>query len=484
MNEYRISDVNGIADLTIRLDGPGVYVARGPNGAGKSSAIEALKAASGDDKAKAEPSDGEDKGKVEVRSQNAEGVLLAVGSTRNKRTGLPTVRLVSTGAIGQLIDPGIKDADTAAKHRLKALLQLMPLPADDAAKLELTANDEELQKWIQGDPSTDAMDLAEAVRKRANELANNLEKRSAEAKGEEESLTGLIKELGALDFEAGDSLPAKQEADRAIRFAERSMYQAQARAKLEEQQAALRNTQGPRPNTEPVEASIRQLSDQIAELDRQIAVLKETLHHARVERARLDEAARIWDSQAAILNQKAEGPTLAEAAEFTKQAEAAAGKALRAQTLDRAKEYQTKANAAKELAAKCAERAKHLRGIAQGTADALGRLLERRGLDGLVIQDGRLGVKAGHSVKDFDTRLSFGERVRVALGIALTGLQIADCGLRIGEERLPILPLEPTFWLALDDVHKAEVCSIAKERGVCLVTEEPVAGPLRVEKVP
>lgn len=48
MSTFHISGVNGIADLMVQIDGPGVYVARGPNGAGKSSAIEAIRAASGD----------------------------------------------------------------------------------------------------------------------------------------------------------------------------------------------------------------------------------------------------------------------------------------------------------------------------------------------------------------------------------------------------------------------------------------------------
>ena len=508
---FEIKNVNGIEDLRVCLDGPGVYVARGPNGAGKSSAIEAMRAASGDKDARAEVTDGINKGSVEVKGGGGEEVILGVGS-RRRLDGFPSVRLVSTGALGTLIDPGLQDGKLAARARVKALLQLMPLPADDAARFELTANDEELQNYIRRDPATDAADLSEAVRKRANELACDLEKDSAAASGEEQSLNGLIIELGTIDFEAGDLKEARAEADRMLREAERKVLKSEERKKLEAQQAEVRSVQGPRPNVQDAAARVDALAKDIAELDSRLAVIKEQHHHAKTERIRLEDAVRLWDSQSQILQRVPEGPSMAEANEFTKLAEAAAGKALRAERLDQAKGYLEKANAAKERAVRTADRAKALRSIAQGTADALGRLLERRGLPGLVIVEGRLGVKTGKGadgnggkgeevIKDFDARLSFGERVRTALGIALAGMHDDNGGGRNGvsddspegdslsgnryggDQRLPILPLEPEFWNALDKKNKLELCEIARERGVCLVTEEPCDGPLRVERM-
>jgi hypothetical protein len=332
------------------------------------------------------------------------------------------------------------------------------------------------------------MDLAEAVRKRANEMANDLEKRAAEARGEEESLTGLIKSLGPLDFDAGDYATARQEADRALRRAEVLVHTSRARAQLEEQQAKIRASLGPRPEVDTVQNQIAEISEEIGALDGKMLVLKEKLHALKMERARLGEARMRWEEQSEILRRTPEGPSPAEAEQHAKMAEALTARAAAAQTLSRAKEYQVKANAAHELAGKCADRAKQMRAIAQGTADALGRLLERRGLPGLVIDEGRLCVKNGKGkAKDFDTRLSFGERVRVALGIALAGQHRAPpeqaAGAIAGNAGtvLPILPLEPGFWLALDERHQAEISAIARESGICLITEEPGGGPLHVE---
>lgn len=473
MNTFKIESVNGIAALNITLDGPGVYVARGPNGAGKSSAILALRAANGDATALAEPSDGEDKGTV----SSGDGVVFRVGH-RRKIDGRPSVRILSTASLGRLIDPGLQDSGLAAKARLKALLALMPLPADEAARVELTGNDEELRAWIKGDPSSDALDLAEALRKRANELANDLEKRAAECAGESASLQGLIEALGKLDFEAGDYRSARALADQLLRDAEVKTHTAKARADLEKQQEEIRETLGPKPDTTNIQAEFDRLNLVALELEERAAAARgqwmacgEKLKAARI-------AAAQWDRGAEILQRPVEGPTFAEAQTATQLADLAQVKAERARTVETAKDYLAKATAAHEAAQKHAERAKALREIAKGTAPALGRLLERRGLPGLVIHEGRLCVRSGATLKDFDTRLSFGERVRAALGIALAGLSAPAPG----EKRLPILPLEPTFWLALDEGHKAEVATIAQERGVCLVTEEPDGGELRFER--
>lgn len=469
--EYRIQNVNGIDDLQIRIDGPGVYVARGPNGAGKSSAIEALKAASGDPDAKAEPTDGIDKGKIESTG----GVLLSVGS-RRRMNGLPTVRLVSTGAIGGLIDPGIKDSKLAARARLRALVRLMPLPADEPARLELTGNDEELQLWIKSDPSTDAIDLAEAVRMRANELACDLEKRAAACEGEEASLNGLIQELGELDFAAGDLNEAIATATNLERQAAIATQTAKARQNLERQKEEIRANMGEPPNVSAAQEAVLQAQKELVEARSRYNAAEKAYHDADRQ---LNEAKAANEKQRQsryILDRPVEGPTLEEAAAVEAQAEAAKARVERARKIANAKTLVEKATGAHEAGIKAAERAKVLRTIAQGTAEAIGRLLERRGLPGMKIVDGRLCVQDGEKLKDFDERLSFGQRVRVALGAALAGLQQPA-----NETRLPLIPLEPTFWLALDEEKKAEVCAIAKERGICLVTEEPDRGPLRIE---
>jgi len=470
---YRIEAVNGISSLTVNIDGPGVYVARGPNGAGKTCAIEALKAASGDPSARAEASDGQPKGTV--RSGE---LLLAVGN-RRKVTGLPTVRLVSPGALGRLIDPGIKDSDLAARARLRALVELFPMPADSEARSELCAGDAELFHWLERTPSEDSMEVAEAVRKRANELANEQEKLAEQMGGEEGAMTALILGLGALDLGAGDLGQARAEAERLIREADRAQVGARARADLERTQSELRGTLGQRPDSGASRLKVEQLRATIEERERELAGLRAE-YRAELEREQaIRQAEATWDSQADILKRTPEGPTLAEAKTAAEAAVAAKEREQRARVLASALEYQGKVAAAKRARDTAAARAEVLRAIAQRTAAALGNLLKRRGVPGLSVADGRLQAVTDEGLKDFDQRLSFGQRVRLAIGVALA----ANAGGHRETDALPLLPLDPGFWLALDGDRKAEVCAIAKERGVCLVTEEPDTGPLRVERL-
>lgn len=475
---FHIENINGVQDFRVNIDGPGVLVATGWNGVGKSSAISAILAASGDKGATAEPTDGVAKGRVTM----GDGVVFAVGS-RRVHTGQPAIRLISTGSIGTLIDPQLVDEDRAAQARVRAVTQLMPMPADDAARIELTANDPELMRHIEHDPAEDALLLAESVRNRANEMALAQEKTALAKAGEMGTYEKLIGELGTIDFEAGNFDEVKALADGAMNLAQVMAHTATERSKLERQQSEIRGTLGERPDSAAVVAEIEKYSAEIAQLDRRLSELRGIHQEAVRSRVRIDEAARRWDAQAEILKRPVEGPTLEEAEAARVEAETLAGRAVRAQVLGQAHAYMAEHVNAERVKHEAELRGKALRDIARGTSDALGRLLERRGMPGLSIVEGRLCVKDGETVKDFDKRLSFGQRVRVALGIALAGIDVQSVEHRTTGNKLPVLPLEPGFWTALDPVKQAEVARIAKERGVCLITEQPGEGALRFERV-
>lgn len=465
----QIENINGVASLEINLELPGVYVARGPNGAGKTSAIEAFRAACGDPNARAEASDGQAKGSVRCG-----GVMLAVGH-RRKVTGATDVRLVNHGALGRLIDPQIKDSELAAKARLRALVELFPLPADDDARNELAQGDAEIFDWLSRTPSNDALEVAEAVRKRANELGNEQEKLADKYAGEESSLTSMVLNLGQLDLAAGDLGQARAEAERLLREADRAAVAAKARIELETTQAQLRTTVGDRPDPGASLLKIEELKTTIEQRERELLQFRGELKTEVDSAHRLTQARSQWDRQAEILSRKPEGPTPDEAKTAAELAAAAKLKEERARVLATAIDYQRKASDAKRARESATDRAEKLRAIAKRTAIGLGNLLQRRGVPGVTVEDGRLMAATPEGLKDFDLRLSFGQRVRVALAIALAAVPS-------GEE-MPVLPLDPVFWLALDRDRRLEVCQAAQERNVCLVTEEPDIGPLRVERM-
>lgn len=479
--QFEIRNVNGVAELKVALDGPGVYVARGPNGSGKTSTLEALKAASGDKSAKAEPSDGAREGTVTMRG----GVLLSVGQKR-KSNGLPAVSLVSAGALGMLIDPGLKDADLAARSRLKALLALLPMPADADALKELTGGSHvllsEFAAWLQqeGRP-VDALELADMVRRRANDLALQSERDAAAAAGTVSELGELIRGLGDVYVNEGplsQAVRAEQEAE--VRAAQLTVG-AKGRLDLEHQQAAIRATLGERPDTTRAKEKAVGIKQALAGFEMKVEQCRIELRQAMANLVHVEEAQKAYDAQSEILRRPLTGPTPEEAAAANVEAQNCRARTARARVFDQAMTYRERMKKAEELNRNAAETGKRLRAIAQGTADVLGRLLQKRGVPGLTIQEGRLMKVEPPTadmpipgLRDFDTRLSFGERVRASLEVALAGIHVPAGA-------LPVLPLEPTFWLALDAAHKAEVNTIARERGVCLVTEEPSEGALRVE---
>lgn len=470
MTTFAIRDVNGIADLQINLREPGVYVCRGPNGCGKTSAINAIRAACGDD-ATAEPTDGLQRGTVAL----SDGLVLTVGKQR-RLNGEPTVQLARTGALGRLIEPSMSDPAAASKARLRALLELVPLPADEKALHELCDNDAALAAGLTRGHYPDALALAESVRRQAQELARTEETRATKAQGELESVGELLTDLGDVPEHAPTTEDAMAAWTSATRVADRLLVAARAREDLERRQAEIRSTLGERPDPEAAERRAESARAAKDEAEKASAAAGRELQAAHSEWQRVKREADQWDIAAGVLAKPVEGPTLAEAKQAEADAIEAAAAVDDARKLAQATEYRRICGTARTTHTEAHKRATELRRIAARTTYALGRLLQRSGLPGITIDDGKLAVVSEDgSVSDFATRLSFGQRVRIALQVALHSCR------RRGNVPV-ILPLEPEFWAALDPDRKADVCQASTEAGVILVTEEPTEGELRVER--
>lgn len=293
----------------------------------------------------------------------------------------------------------------------------------------------------------------------------------------------LIGELGTVDFNAGKSSEVKALADEAMNRAQVMAHTATERVKLERQQAEIRQSLGPLPDVDEAQKEFDAANQRLLELNAELKIAAQAWNDAGAKLKGRRMEVEQHRQRAEILKRPVQGPTLEEAESARVEAETLAGRAMRAQVLGQAEAYTAEHTNADRVKHDADTRGKALREIARGTSDALGRLLERRGLPGLSIVEGRLCVKDGDTVKDFDKRLSFGQRVRVALGIALAGIDVSAPEHRTTGNKLPVLPLEPGFWTALDPVKQAEVAQIAKERGVCLITEAPGEGALRFDRM-
>lgn len=465
---FQVHDVNGIADLTLSLTKPGVYVMRGRNGAGKTSAINAVRAALGDKSATAQPTDGMRAGTVE-----GPGVTLHVGKNR-RRDGTPDVGLADSGPLATLIDPRLKGDEARAKARIQALLQLCPIEVTDEMLADLCCQQKMLLDRIGTKHGNDLLGYAARVKAEAQAIARECETRAADLKGEMAVADARLGEIGTVPEGTVDTT---EEEDRASieqatkRFAlkEQSFQQ---RVELEERKAKVRESLGDRPNVEWHRSRVNLATAALDELKVKIAQAQAE-HTAAVEGLRKAEReATTWDGSARILEQPLSGASSFEVMD----AKLDLDRCKTSVELTRALRARRKAledlDRARMLMRTAEKDAAGMRGVSDAIPAALARALRGAGIPGLTVHDGKLAIQTDAGVLDWEERLSFGQKVRFALQVALQAAQ---------HDGARVFALDPEFWLALDPEHRTTAHAIAREIGVYLLTEEPAEGALRME---
>lgn len=468
---FAIRDVGGVRDLKVELQ-PGVNILRGRNGAGKTSTLNAITRAMGGD-VPLEVRDGAPVGVVE-----GPGVTLSVRRVVRK-TGHAEVALADCGALAQLIDPGINDSDAAAAARVRALLRLLPVPVDQEALTVLAGGDEGLlaDLEVRTAPSRmgktpDLLTTSEIAREVAQAQARQAERAAAEAAGQLQAARANLEGLAEPSPEAaaGDPLAARQARDAAIREHERAAAAAEAREVLEQRQAQIRESLGDRPDVGAAVEEHAAANEVVKRLRAELAAAEARRDELRRRAEDAATNASAWDQRRQVLDQPLEGPTADEVAVLLSQREAAEQLVT---AIGAARQYSTAAavaRGAEEREKEASARAERLRAIAGEVHQRVGELLGKAGAAGLTVVNGRLAVVDGKELRDFETRLSDGERVAAALRVAAT----AYAG--------RVVPLAGEYWQALDPARRAELATLAEELGLYLVTEEPADGELRVEQ--
>lgn len=486
IREYEIRNVAGIEKATLRLR-PGCNVLRGKNAAGKTSAMRSIARAAGGE-TELERRDGVDHGEV-----RGPGVHLRVGKVV-RRTGEAELALADTTPLSTLVDPQIKGTDAAARARLRALVQLLGLRVDDAALDVLTHGDDASRDWlrdeVQAEAVEDLMVAAEKLRGRLHAWARAQEERAEQASGRAQSarerseavLEALGGEANLVDTPVDT---ARETLDAGIRQHERALAQCEAREALEERQSMIRSSIGVHPDVAAAEEDLRVEDHKLAEEDATIASLEQQLAEAKGRRMAQQErrsAASVhlgqtraalakWEDQQRILTEPLEGPTRDEVETLRHDVVHSAEEALRA--AGRSWEVRVSRDERKEALAthEAAEReAGRLRALAADIPQRLGKILAGAGASDLTVIDGRLHATVDGKVLDWERRLSDGQRVRLALGVA-------------AQVYHGVVPLSGAYWTSLDPENRAEFAALAKEKGLYVLTEEPADGELRVESV-
>lgn len=455
---FVIENVGGIGKVSLTLR-HGVCVLSGRNAAGKTSAFKAIARAQGGD-VEIERRDGSERGIV-----TGPGVRLVLGRVA-KRTGETEIELADISPLSQLIDPGLKDTDAAARSRVRALVEMLALRVDDEAIATLCGGNADLSKWlvaeVQSESIEDLLVAAEKLRMHAHALARFEEQRAAECSGRAAACADRARELREA---LGGTMPRESiaEANAALvdgsRQYERAVAQVDAREKLEAQQAEIRTTLGERPDPEAEAEGVRICEDEVeraaAEVMRLTALLAgaraahsaatKALEAQRKAAAEAERAAQAWDRAQEILARTPEGPTRDELAPLKVRLVDQAGQRLQlARTAEEYHAAETERSAQDATRAAAAREAERLRQAALAIQGRLGELLTRAGAPGLTVIGGRLhAIKDGQPV-DFERRLSEGQRVRAALDVAAH----AYAG--------RVVPLSGHFWMALDPEAKRE----------------------------
>lgn len=486
--KFTIENTGGVSRAEFYLS-PGVNVLLGRNGAGKTSCIDAVVRASGG-KARVERKDGTQEGRIE-----GPGVKLTLRQVV-KADGLAELELADVGPLGRLIDPRLKSSEAAASARVRALVELVGLGVDDQKLLDLCDGNtrlfEDLGKIIREDAIDNLLEASEKLRRHTHSKAREQEELAAEAEGEiKKALAECQEILAGLGGPGGLTQTTEEEAteelDRGIRAHERALARCEARELLEKQQTAIRAELGPPPNVRAAEIELAEVSAQHEDSKKAFREAEEAVQRLRLETgalytAKLTAAEELekakagrdkWQKQNEILEQTPEGPSRAELGQILSRHVESPREALgRAQQSSRFRSAEKAHDAAILSQKKANQEAAELRKRANGIPGKLGEILASAGAGGFTVIEGRLHVVTEDGPRDFEHRCSTGERARAALSVAS----------QINNGR--VLALDGEVWNSLDPSNRAEFAAAARDHDLCVVTEQPEEGPLRLKLEP
>ena len=412
---------------------------------------------------------------------------------------------------------GVKDPGLADEARIRALFALIPEAgvATEADVATLSCG-KELggEKWV-GQP---VLATKEGLKAEANALALTAERNAAElagaAKAHRATIAAAVPPVVGDDvvMYLGEDCEALDKIARAMeRTAAEKKLQASRRAKLEEVKESL----GERPDPKELDAGIAECAEMVkgvadalekkevaaGKLREQIAKLQadltqatqrigeqkgtlrlsqEKLKTAQDQKATAEVSAAKWDTTQEQFKEIVDLPTDAQAQEAADAASKAARHLILAQQAQSASkavaEHEARIAAVKVLeseATKGAEAAtqlgKELRKAASDVEGQLGVVLGRKGIPaGLTVDGGRL-----YATVDGDTKL-FSDPTKPCLSEGQQTRVMLDVGIQAFPGR--VMAVEAAWLTSLAPRRVEEFATVAKERGIILVSARPTDG--------
>lgn len=465
----QIEHVGPIDRLSIPLPEAGVVVLRGRNGVGKSHALAAVDSLiSG-------------RGKPPCRDGAARGIVdgfgarLTIGRSTRRTGEAEVLTLEGRLDISQLVQPPIKDEESADRHRIKALIQLSGQPADRTLFEKILPEGMALGELLPpSEQSEDPVVLAGRVKRALEAEARRWEDQAEQAQAEVSVLQSEVRVDPVVQLSSFFARIREQpdvvraEAERHVAEAMAKLRELETRqemaAKQAEQIAAAKQKLA---ELEAAElASPEAMDQELADLDAKILKLEQALAAAKERRLQLlrrrEEAIgrqkQIADLRQ-IIGQSINTVSDAEIEAAQKAMETARRQlsdtidlVRQAGLLDRLQQRRSQLAHAQAQADRWREAA---HAADEVLSEMVGRVTRR-----LRVEEGRLVCDTDRGVEPFG-ELSPGERWRIALEIAVE---------QLGRGGIVTVPQEA--WESLDPINRQEITQIAKDVGVVILTAE------------
>lgn len=477
-------------------EGPGLYELNGTKGVGKTSVLKGLNLVAGH-KVDLTVTEGELSGQV-----RGFGVMAPIGGKKRPKGKLEVDTIENKKfSLEDLVDPPYDDENARDKHRIKAIIGLRNVVAEQADFFELVGGKENLEKLLPpekldtDDPVVLAGRIKDALETKARIEEATAEHEAGHAKGCRDNPDGIdstrphnSSELQAAYDKAKEremdlqnkAQNARDDAERR-RLAKESLDRAVAEYQGPKVESAQETLNAAKNATALATAKQTDLEERIAELQRQLAAAKAEVGTCKISEKAADDALKAAQSHEETCRQWQEtinsSPVLppsdadiVAADQALETAKQAMEYGVKVRTLldneKRAKEHDKKAAAA-------TARGEQYRALAAQTFDVLTKLVEAPGIRvESVNEHPRLVVMHPKRGKTLFEQLSDGERVRYAIDATLVKLHGPA-----------LAPLPQRIFQDLPPADRLEISKFGQSRNIYIVGAQVTDGDLRVRRV-
>ena len=482
MSEINI-EAGPIDRLSLKIDGPGVYLMKAENGAGKSIALSAVKTLI----------TGE--GKLPIGYGKEESKITGFGVTvsfgRSKRGvskfgELEVQSLEGSYSLGNFVRPANKDPLVSDAKSIKELLKISGHKVGPEVFSGLFMSEKEFNDVVQIDSiSDDPVEMSSRIKRDIEEAARHYEAVFAKSKADGQVLFDSVpKEMTETEIESFDKIEswlafsrqnlAKIVTDRAnglnaIRNREEAESKISGFASADEDKII---NDGKR-LSQFVEMMKQEVLDaeRVLEVSRnKLSTTSQQLEQKRIEliqaknqnkaiselRKVLDSTLPAVPSEKEIESAGNEVESLVRAIDASKQKESLMEKATKA------KQLFFKAEEASLVASRYRE-------SAAGVEKILADMVSGCGAD-MIVRNGRLVVKTKRG-EEFFSDLSEGQRCRIGIKLLVESMK------RRFPDDIPVCVLEQEAWEPLQPSVKNEIREIAKQEGVAIIAAEASDDP-------